>query len=186
MGVTAKIAIGFAAVAVASGAGYEGVKAVHDPATPPRQAKIVPAAVPPAALPRIVVRTPPGLARAKPSVARANPKAARPQVPVKGRSATAPGHTKTLPQAKTAQKPKPVTAKQGKGSGGLGPAIAPARGKSPTARARVHPLVGPKPKSRTGPVTPPRKSVVAQEAQDALAARGRPSPGAPPVSPPKG
>ena len=184
VGVTAKIAIGFAAVAVASGAGYEGVKAVHDPATPPRSAKSVPAAVPPAALPRIVVRTPPGLANEKPSVTRVNPNAARPQVPVKGRSATAPGHTKTLPQPQNAQ--KPVTAKQGKRSGGLGPAIAPARGKSPAAQARVHPVVGPKPKSHADPVTPPRKSVVAQEAQDALAARGRPSPGAPPVSPPKG
>ena len=185
VGVTAKIAIGFAAVAVASGAGYEGVKVVRDPVTPPRPAKTVPAAVPPAALPRIVVRTPPGLAKLakeKPSVARVKPKPAR-QVPVKGRSATAPGHTKTLPQPKTAQ--KPTAAKQAKGSGGLGPAIAPARGKSPTARTRVHPLGGPKPKKSADPVTPPRQSVVVEEAQEAWAGRGRPSPGPPALPPPK-
>ena len=43
--VTAKIAIGVAAVALAGGAGYEGVKVVHDPATPARPAKAAPAVV---------------------------------------------------------------------------------------------------------------------------------------------
>ena len=49
-GITTKIAVGLAAVAVASGAGYEGVKAVQEPATPTRPAaKIAPAAATPIA-----------------------------------------------------------------------------------------------------------------------------------------
>ena len=49
-GITTKIAVGLAAVAVASGAGYEGVKAVQEPAAPTRPAaKIAPAAATPIA-----------------------------------------------------------------------------------------------------------------------------------------
>jgi RNA polymerase sigma factor (sigma-70 family) len=147
-GVTAKIAIGLAAVAVAGGAGYEGVKAVREPATPARPAKaapaavvpgtVVPGAVVPAGLSPSALRTPPGLAK-KPSVGKVKPvKPARAKSPLKGRSATAPGRTKTLLEPKAVPKPR--------GSGGLGPAIAPARGKSATAPGRVRPIGGPKPK----------------------------------------
>lgn len=79
VGVGAKVAIGLATVAVATGAGYEGVKAVREPAAP---TKTTPAAVVPA--------TP-----ANQSVVKATPvangKAAK---GVRGRSATAPGHNK--------------------------------------------------------------------------------------------
>jgi len=115
-GLAAKLAIGVAAVAVASGAGYEGVKAVRDPATPARPARTAPvlpapaaAVQPPAAAQSQRVKPPaqkvkpvgkkPKLTRGKP--ARVKPKPARPVTPAKGRSATAPGHTKpaTSPRA---------------------------------------------------------------------------------------
>ena len=137
-GVTAKLAIGLAAVAVAGGAGYEGVKAVRDPATPTRPAKAAPAAVVPA--------TPlPGSRRATPKVAKAKGIAGKPDrvkpaqaaTPVKGRSATAPGRLKTVPKPKAALPP---------GSRGRGPAFAPARGKSATAPSRVRPIGTPPPK----------------------------------------
>ncbi len=136
-GVTAKIAIGLAAVAVAGGAGYEGVKAVRDPVTPARPAKAVPAAVVPATRPRAVFHLPPGLAKLKPSVGKVKPARAK-KAPLKGRSATAPGRTKTVPR------PKPKAALHAKASGGLGPAIAPVRGKSAIAPGRVRPIGGPK------------------------------------------
>ena len=138
VGVTAKIAIGLAAVAVAGGAGYEGVKAVHDPATPARPAKVVPAAVVPAAQPPAVFRAKPRVVKTKPIAGRVKP--VRAKAPVKGRSAAAPGHTKT--------RPKPETAQQSKGSGELGPAIAPVRGKSATAPGRVRPVGAAKPQKQ--------------------------------------
>jgi RNA polymerase sigma factor (sigma-70 family) len=117
--IAAKIAVGVAAVAVASGAGYEGVKIVREPATPERPAKAAPAT--------IVRAAPPGLVRAEPTVVRAKPiagkparvkparvtparvKPARAKALVKGRSATAPGHTKTETRA-TPQRGKSATA----------------------------------------------------------------------------
>lgn len=75
VGVGAKIAIGLATVAVAGGAGYEGVKAVREPARP---AKATPAVVP--ATQSVVKATPVANGKA--------PKGER------GRSATAPGRTK--------------------------------------------------------------------------------------------
>jgi RNA polymerase sigma-70 factor (ECF subfamily) len=155
VGVTAKIAIGLATVAVAGGAGYGGVKAVHGPVTSERPARVVPAAVVPAvvvpaavvaaaavrdARPPAATPTPPGLAKAKPSVARVKP--SRATLPAKGRSATAPGHTKPQPQPKAVAKPK--AASPAKEPRGVGPATAPASGKSPTARNRAHPAAVPK------------------------------------------
>jgi hypothetical protein len=146
-GLTAKLAVGLAAVAVAGGAGYETVKAVHDPA-PVRPAKTTPAAIVPAPQLPAVVRVPAVVqadARvAKPKVARTQPVAKKPdrvkpaqaETPVRGRSAAAPGQLTS--------KPKPPR--------GLGPTIAPQRGKTPqrgksaTAPGRVQPIRGPKPK----------------------------------------
>jgi RNA polymerase sigma factor (sigma-70 family) len=162
-GVTAKIAIGFAAVAVASGAGYEGVKAVHDPATPPRPAKAAPAALVPAARPP-ALHTPPGLAQQTPGTA--SVKAPQARTPVKGRSASAPGHTKALPaqtgaptpkaapqahrprtQGPPAQRPqaKQPRAKQAPPDRSARSTPATSRGKSPATRGASRPKVTPKP-----------------------------------------
>lgn len=130
-GVTAKLAIGLAAVAVAGGAGYEGVQAVRDPATPARPAKAAPAAVVPTAQPPAIVRAKPKVAKVR--AAKAKPiakkpdrvKPARAKAPLRGRSATAPGHTKTTPQPKAWP-----------------------RGKSATATSRVRPTGDPKVKKR--------------------------------------
>ena len=144
-GVTAKLAIGLAAVAVAGGAGYEGVQAVRDPATPARPAKAAPATVVPAAQSPAVAGTKPKIAKVvaakeKPIAKRPDRvKPARAKAPVRGRSATAPGHTKSVPKPKAAP-PQP------KASRGRGPTIAPERGKSATATSRVRPSVTPKPK----------------------------------------
>ncbi len=67
-GVTAKIAIGLAAVAVAGGAGYEGVQTVRKPATPTGPTRATPAAVVPAVAQPAMVRVEPGVARATPAV----------------------------------------------------------------------------------------------------------------------
>src|SRR6185503_4410749 len=70
-GITTKIAVGLAAVAVASGAGYEGVKAVHEPAAPARPAaKIAPAAATPVGRrsPVVAARVTPRVLPAKPVV----------------------------------------------------------------------------------------------------------------------
>ncbi len=138
-GATAKLAIGLAAVAVAGGAGYETVQAVRDPATPARPAKAAPAVVVPAAQQPAVVRAEPSVGKAKPIAkkpARLKPKQAK--TPVRGRSATAPGHTKPVLKPKASPKPK--------FSRGVGPAIAPARGKSATAPGRVRRIGTPPPK----------------------------------------
>ena len=97
--VAAKVAIGVAAVAIAGGAGYEGVKVVREPAHPARPAKTAPAsAVVPAIAQRSVVRAEPRIVRATPAIAKTKLVAKKAKqaksVPVKGRSATAPGQTK--------------------------------------------------------------------------------------------
>ena len=95
--IAAKIAVGVAAVAVASGAGYEGVKIAREPATPKVPAKAAPATVVPAATP-VLVRIEPTVVRAKPIAgkpARVKPKPVRAKALVRGKSASAPGHTKT-------------------------------------------------------------------------------------------
>ena len=127
-GVAAKVAIAVAAVAVAGGAGYEGVKTVREPAAPP--AKAAPARVVPAVSPPT-----PASASAKPtpSVKKPHPvKPARPKAATRGRSASAPGHTKTK------AKPKPPR--------GRGPAVTHVRGKSAAAKSRPRPNAGRKPK----------------------------------------
>lgn len=159
-GLTAKIAIGLAAVAAAGGAGYEGVKAVRDPATPVRPPKAAPAGVVPASQGPPIERTRPTVAKvgvAKVGIAKAETtgkkpdrvKPVRTKEPVRGRSATAPGHTKTVvpgPNPKTG--PKPRTGPQPKASRGLRPPIAPARGKSATAPGRGRPTGDPKVRKR--------------------------------------
>ena len=126
--VATKIAVGLAAVAVAGGAGYEGVKAVQEPAKPvaPTIAKVVPAtAVPVPETPVAVASVTPSVVKteAKPAAAKkttaskpARPVQAKAQQGERGRSATAPGHTKTTVAATPERtkpaatpKPKPVT-----------------------------------------------------------------------------
>ncbi len=112
--VTAKIAIGVAAVALAGGAGYEGVKVVRDTATPAPTAQAAappPAVVPVVAQPAIVVDEPevskatPVVVKRKVAGKKAKPtkkahpvKQAQAEVPVRGR-ATAPGQTKAKPES---------------------------------------------------------------------------------------
>jgi RNA polymerase sigma factor (sigma-70 family) len=115
-GVTAKIAIGLAAVAVAGGAGYEGVQTVRKPATPDHPTQAAPADVVPAVALPVIVRAQPGVgvAKATPEVAKRKAvgkkknalkkphpvKRVQGNVPVKGRSATAPGQTKATREQK--------------------------------------------------------------------------------------
>ncbi|MDQ3067486.1 MAG: sigma-70 family RNA polymerase sigma factor [Actinomycetota bacterium] len=130
-GVTAKLAIGLAAVAVAGGAGYEGVQAVREPAAPVRPAKPTPAAaVPVVAPPASFVRADPRSAKplanksAKPLAKKPDRvKTQRPKATERGRSATAPGRAKPPKTSAT-----------------------PVRGRSATAPGRIRPPAPPKPK----------------------------------------
>jgi RNA polymerase sigma factor (sigma-70 family) len=153
-GVAAKVAIGFAAVAVAGGAGYEGVKAVSDPATPVRPAKAA-RAVPEVAVDRIeakpaVVRAQtPAVTKVKPVAKKPKPhpvKPARAKTPVRGRSATAPGQLKVATtKPKAAPKPKATL--------------------KPAAKPKVGPKAVPKPKAsqEVGPkVVPPGRAKSAE------------------------
>ncbi len=103
-GITTKIAIGLAAVAVASGAGYEGVKAVQEPTAPTRPAaKIAPAAATPIARrqPVVAANVTRRVVPAKPVVAK-KPKREQPTqaaTPERGKSAAAPGHNKPTTRA---------------------------------------------------------------------------------------
>jgi RNA polymerase sigma factor (sigma-70 family) len=137
-GVSAKIAVGLAAVAVAGGAGYEGVKAVQEPSTPKPAAKVVHTAVPKAAKPKpktALATAGPAAAKTAPVVKKKPARAAsvKAATPTRGRSATAPGHVKARPA-------KPVQSQQRQGnafgttkpktSRGVGPTAERARGKS--------------------------------------------------------
>jgi RNA polymerase sigma factor (sigma-70 family) len=145
-GVTAKFAIGLAAVAVAGGAGYEGVKVVQDPATPVQPpAKIAPAAVTPATQPAAVDAAAPRVLKIKPVVAKrpAKLKPVQAATPERGRSAAAPGHTKTTtratPTKPASSGPKPKVAARPKVK--AKPAHAPQPGAAAKAKA---PAVKPK------------------------------------------
>jgi RNA polymerase sigma factor (sigma-70 family) len=156
-GVTAKLAIGLAAVAVAGGAGYEGVKQVREPATPARPAKASVAPVTPATrTPVVVVAAKPKFAKVKFSRVKAKPKPARATpalaaTPVRGRSARAPGQLKKAPKSK-------LKTPRGGGQTQLGPKVKPARGKSATAPGRVK--AGSAPRKPEKPENPrkPRKT----------------------------
>jgi RNA polymerase sigma factor (sigma-70 family) len=145
-GVTAKVAIGLAAVAVAGGAGYEGVKAVQEPTTPVRPpAKIVPVAVTPAPPPAVAVETP-HVTKAKPVVAKtskpARVKSVRAATPERGRSTSAPGHTKE--KAKTTPERKAVPGPKAKSEAAPKSNAAPKVKVTPKAK----PVHSPKPKPR--------------------------------------
>ena len=170
--VTAKIAIGVAAVALAGGAGYEGVKVANGPATPPtRAAHAVPVAVVPAVAQPAIELASPGVPQAAPAAikktsagtkktkAGKKPHPVKPlhaNVPAKGRSASAPGQTK---EASTA------------------------RGKSEVAPGRTNALQEPKLKSAAAPgqakpkPTPKPKPEAKKKAEPVVAktepARGR-------------
>jgi hypothetical protein len=146
--VTAKIAIGVAAVALAGGAGYEGVKVVNGPATPTRPAKAAPA-TPAAVVP--VAQQPAADVRTKPVVANGKPIAGKPgrlkDRSLKGKSATAPGHTKTQPktQGRSATAPGHTKATQEP------------KGKSEVAPGRTNALAEPKAKVVPGQMKPKPK-----------------------------
>jgi RNA polymerase sigma factor (sigma-70 family) len=157
--IAAKIAIGMAAVAVAGGAGYEGVQAVREP-VPARPGKAAPAAVVPGVAPPAFVRAEPRMVRAIPAAARtkavnkakaagksAHPvKPAQAAVPVRGRSATAPGRTKA-PTPKGAATPK---GKSGAAPGQTKPAPKPKplRGSIATPPGQANAAVGVEPKTK--------------------------------------
>ena len=159
-GLGAKIAVGLAAVAVAGGAGYGGVQAMQEPAkpTPPaeaRQVEVAPAAAASAAADRA---TPTFVATQRPSAtntpgkaAKANAAGTKPARPVakpakskptqaaapdKGRSAVAPGQTKSTEKKAAPTKPdtpasaKPAPAPKAK----VKPATTPARKPAPKAK----------------------------------------------------
>jgi len=156
-GVAAKLAIGVAAVAVAGGAGYEGVKRVQEPVKP-QPARSAPAVVVPASERSPVVqgqrpKLPPGIIRAKAAQSAPKPAATKPKVerarpssaatPVRGRSAAAPGQTKAAAdtaKTKSATKRKLMPVPKENAPRALEiPADAPVRGRSATATSRVPP-----------------------------------------------
>jgi RNA polymerase sigma factor (sigma-70 family) len=165
--VTAKIAIGVAAVALAGGAGYEGVKVVNGPATPPaRPAQALPAAVVPVVAQPAIERADPGVAKAppavakKPAVKKSKParkphpvKPAQAHVPAKGRSASAPGQTKEAPTPRGKSDVTP----------GRTNALPEPKGKSATApgQTKTEPKPKPKPKAtkKAKPVVVKREPV---------------------------
>ena len=169
--VAAKIAIGVAAVAIAGGAGYEGVKVVREPATPAGPTQSVPVAVVPAVAQPAIVRAEPGVAKAAPAVTKNKPvgKQAKPakkkphpvkpvqaNVPVKGNSATAPGQTKAAPEP---------------------------RGKSEVAPGQTNALPEPKGKStaapgqtKTEPKTKPEPKPKPEAKEKVEPARAKPEP----------
>ena len=180
-GLGAKIAAGLVAVAVAGGAGYEGVQAMQEPAnpTPPaaeRQVEVAPAA---AASPAAERATPTFVATERPAPAPAKAVKARPvrskpvrtaskaakmkpgqaAAPEQGRSAAAPGRTKTEARA--------VPTKR----------LTPARTKAaPASKAKAKPAtttdrkLGPKAKTRraVAPATAPTGRGKSTEALDRL------------------
>jgi RNA polymerase sigma factor (sigma-70 family) len=159
-GITTKIAIGLAAVAVAGGAGYEGVNVVQGPATPARPAaKVVPASVRHAPKPAGLDVATPSAASVKPVVAKkpGRVKPAQAATPERGRSATAPGHTKTTtratPDRGASSEKKPSTASVPKAKE---PKPLPPRAK-PAAKTKT-------------PVTPKSKSVRLPKPKPATAA----------------
>ena len=151
-GITTKVAIGLAAVAVAGGAGYEGIKAVQEPATPVQPAaKIIQASVPQATKPVRVGTDRPSAVKATPVVAKkpARLKPVQAATPERGRSATAPGHKKTATRA------TPTTAK-------------PSRGPEPKVAAH--------PKPRIMPAQPPKARSAAKAKSPATGGQSRPKP----------
>jgi RNA polymerase sigma factor (sigma-70 family) len=159
-GVTTKIAVGLAAVAVAGGAGYEGVKAVQKPTTQaPPPANVVHAPIPRASEPTLtsLSRTP----AAKPERVVAKPSRAKPATSAtreRGRSATAPGHVKPKPEknakAMPARSPRADGGAKEKGSMAAPPAVEADRGKSAAAPARARVQATPKPVKPANPVKP--------------------------------
>ena len=122
--VGAKIAVGLAAVAVAGGAGYEGVTAVREPAKPSAPvARVIPASAVPTPTKPVAVAAPtprvqetkPKHVTAKKAVADKPARAAKAKKTERGRSAVAPGHTKvtvaaTPATSKPEKSPKPTPA----------------------------------------------------------------------------
>jgi RNA polymerase sigma factor (sigma-70 family) len=148
-GLAAKVAIGAAAVALAGGAGYEGVQAVRDPVTPTRS---TPASTVPATRPNPGVPASPASARANSAAVRDRVaivgKPPRAKAPDRGRSASAPGQVKKETVSPTHV--RPLTPASGiaptvRGKSATAPGRTVARGKSSTAPGRLRAL-GPKPK----------------------------------------
>ena len=164
-GITTKIAVGLTAIAVAGGAGYEGVKVVQQPSAPPRPAaKVEPAAATPAARrqPVVVANVTPRAAVVAKTPKRDKP--AQAATPERGKSAAAPGHNKTTtkthptPNAYPPQSQRPAVVPKPKTSNRGGQSTTPARGKSTAAPGRVRPLRPEKAAEKTAKPTPVKKN----------------------------
>lgn len=187
-GVTAKIAVGLAAVAVAGGAGYEGVQAVREPAAPARAASI-PAAATPAGAQVAVAAARPVAARAsgpsaverKPAVAKRNRGAAAEAKTRPDKAAHArPAGEKAMRKATRAKPAKAATPTRGRST------AAPGRAKAPAAKRAAPPgQETPKPDARekqAKPVRPDKTVEIADPDELVKAAKAN---GVPPVELPK-
>jgi RNA polymerase sigma factor (sigma-70 family) len=189
-GVTAKVAIGLAAVAVAGGAGYEGVQAVQEPAAPSKPAaQVIHAPVPLATKPAAVAVTgSPSVAKVMPVVAKTKPalsKQAKAATQERGRSATAPGHVKPRPTTPVKTMPptsrKPVGGTKTKAPRGIGTAVQPARGKSAAAPGQTRAGKPAKPESAATPTKAP-KVETSQKPEQVKPERAATAPGRAPKS----
>ena len=189
-GVTAKVAVGLAAVAIAGGAGYEGMQAVSDSPPPARAATVAPVE------PTPIVRRSEGTRAPRPTAgkssvavapAAASPKPARTKpakaaTPSRGKSATAPGqvkkatpvvHGKPVQKAKISHgraapaavraRPKPVRKPK------------PARPTNAVQRQKPKPVTRAKPVVTTKPIPPGQASKPATPEPPA-AGNGDPAP----------
>jgi RNA polymerase sigma factor (sigma-70 family) len=141
-GVSAKFAVGLAAVALAGGAGYEGVQAVGDRLPAPAATKADPAKAAPVTRP-VGVRVAPVAVPAKPIRRAATAKSAptepaRAASPSRGPSATAPGQEKRAADAVEVMPPtsRRSTTRPETKAAHVAPAATPARGKSSVAPGR--------------------------------------------------
>jgi RNA polymerase sigma factor (sigma-70 family) len=156
-GVSAKFAVGLAAVALAGGAGYEGVQAVGDrlpapaatkadpakaaPGTPPVGVRVVPVAVPAKPVRRAAkAKSAPAKPIRRAAKAKSAPaKPARAASPSRGGSATAPGHEKRSADVVKVMPPtsRVSTARPQTKAARVAPAATPPRGKSSVAPGRL-------------------------------------------------
>ncbi len=178
-GVTAKVAVGLAAVAIAGGAGYEGVQIASDSPPAARAAKVVPAQATPSVRRADATRAsrPTTAAKSRGAVASAaavsKPARAKPSnaaTPSRGKSAAAPGQVKKTTAVVHAKPPSKAKVSQGRAA----PAVEragtkpvqkpkPVRTSKPAASTKPVRQQQPKPVTRTKPVVatkpnPPRQA----------------------------
>ncbi len=185
-GVTAKIAVGLAAVAVAGGAGYEGVQAVREPAAPARAASIPATANP--------VEAPVALAAAgRPLAGTTSGTGAVERGPsaVKRDRGAMGGEKKARPDKPSRAKPAPAaTPAKGRSTATPGRAKPPATRAAPTQRekAKQNARRGPAPAAqdaRAKPEKPTRQAKPVEIADPAEIVKAAKAPGIPPIELPK-